>query len=311
MSRALVTGGAGFLGSHLCDRLIAEGWDVVCVDSLLTGREDNLKELLGHERFEYIAHDVTEPFAVEGELDRVLHLASPASPVDYLRWPIETLRVGAIGTLQALELARAKEATFFLASTSETYGDPLVHPQPETYWGNVNPVGPRSVYDEAKRYAEAATMAYHRAHGLPVSIARIFNTYGPRMRRKDGRAVPTFIQQAMAGEPLTVHGDGTQTRSLCFVDDLIEGLYRLIESEQVGPVNVGNPNEITVMQLAEAIRDAAGSTSPIVNVERPVDDPEMRRPDISLARELLGWEPAVPLADGLTRTIDWARAAWA
>jgi dTDP-glucose 4,6-dehydratase len=310
MSRALVTGGAGFLGSHLCDRLIAEGWDVVCVDSLLTGREDNLKELLGHERFEYIAHDVTEPFAVEGELDRVLHLASPASPVDYLRWPIETLRVGAIGTLQALELARAKEATFFLASTSETYGDPLVHPQPETYWGNVNPVGPRSVYDEAKRYAEAATMAYHRAHGLPVSIARIFNTYGPRMRRKDGRAVPTFIQQAMAGEPLTVHGDGTQTRSLCFVDDLIEGLYRLIESEQVGPVNVGNPKEITVMQLAEAIRDAAGSTSPIVNVERPVDDPEIRRPDISLARQLLNWEPGVLLTDGLARTIDWASARW-
>jgi dTDP-glucose 4,6-dehydratase len=310
MSRALVTGGAGFLGSHLCDRLIAEGWDVVCVDSLLTGREDNLKELLGHERFEYIAHDVTEPFAVEGELDRVLHLASPASPVDYLRWPIETLRVGAIGTLQALELARAKEATFFLASTSETYGDPLVHPQPETYWGNVNPVGPRSVYDEAKRYAEAATMAYHRAHGLPVSIARIFNTYGPRMRRKDGRAVPTFIQQAMAGEPLTVHGDGTQTRSLCFVDDLIEGLYRLIESEQVGPMNIGNPSEITVMQLAEAIRDAAGSSSPIVNVERPVDDPEIRRPDISLARQLLNWEPGVLLTDGLARTIDWASARW-
>jgi dTDP-glucose 4,6-dehydratase len=310
MSRALVTGGAGFLGSHLCDRLIAEGWDVVCVDSLLTGREDNLKELLGHERFEYIAHDVTEPFAVEGELDRVLHLASPASPVDYLRWPIETLRVGAIGTLQALELARAKEATFFLASTSETYGDPLVHPQPETYWGNVNPVGPRSVYDEAKRYAEAATMAYHRAHGLPVSIARIFNTYGPRMRRKDGRAVPTFIQQAMAGEPMTVHGDGTQTRSLCFVDDLIEGLYRLIESEQVGPMNIGNPSEITVMQLAEAIRDAAGSSSPIVNVERPVDDPEVRRPDISLARQLLNWEPGVLLTDGLARTIDWARARW-
>ncbi len=311
MSRALVTGGAGFLGSHLCDRLIAEGWDVVCVDSLLTGREDNMGQLLGHERFEYMAYDVTEPFAFDGELDRVLHLASPASPVDYLRWPIETLRVGALGTLHALELARAKEATFFLASTSETYGDPLVHPQPETYWGNVNPVGPRSVYDEAKRYAEAATMAYHRAHGLPVSIARIFNTYGPRMRRKDGRAVPTFIQQAMAGEPLTVHGDGTQTRSLCFVDDLIEGLYRLIESEQVGPVNVGNPNEITVMQLAEAIRDAAGSSSPIVNVERPVDDPEMRRPDISLARELLGWEPAVPLADGLARTIGWAKTAWA
>lgn len=310
MSRALVTGGAGFLGSHLCDRFIAEGWDIVCVDSLLTGSVDNVAHLREHERFSYMSHDVTQPFEVEGELDRVLHLASPASPVDYLRWPIETLRVGALGTLQALELARTKQATFFLASTSETYGDPLVHPQPETYWGNVNPVGPRSVYDEAKRYAEAATMAYHRAHGLPVSIARIFNTYGPRMRRNDGRAVPTFIQQALAGEPMTVHGDGAQTRSLCYVEDLIEGLYRLIASEQVGPVNIGNPNEITVMQLAEAIRDAAGSSSPIVNVERPVDDPEMRRPDISLARRLLDWEPAVPLEEGLARTIDWAKTSW-
>jgi dTDP-glucose 4,6-dehydratase len=310
MPRALITGGAGFLGSHLCDRFIAEGWDVLCMDSLLTGSEDNLEHLLGHERFEYISHDVTEPFAVQGGLDRVLHLASPASPVDYLEWPIETLRVGAIGTLQALELARAKEATFFLASTSETYGDPLVNPQPETYWGNVNPVGPRSVYDEAKRYAEAATMAYHRAHALPVRIARIFNTYGPRMRRRDGRAVPTFIQQAMAGERLTVHGDGTQTRSLCYVDDLIEGLYRLIMSEHVGPVNIGNPSEITVSQLAETIRDAAGSSSRIVHIERPVDDPEMRCPDISLARQLLNWEPGVLLTDGLARTIDWARARW-
>jgi dTDP-glucose 4,6-dehydratase len=311
MPRALITGGAGFLGSHLCERLIVEGWDVVCVDSLLTGSEDNLEHLVGHERFEYLSHDVTEPFEVEGDLDRVLHLASPASPVDYLRWPTETLRVGAIGTLQALELTRVKEATFFLASTSETYGDPLVHPQPETYWGNVNPVGPRSVYDEAKRYAEAATMAYHRAHALPVRIARIFNTYGPRMRRGDGRAVPTFIQQAISGEPLTVHGDGTQTRSLCYVDDLIEGLYRLIMSEHVGPVNIGNPNEITVSQLAETIRDAAGSSSRIVHIERPVDDPEMRCPDISLARRLMDWEPAVPLQDGLTRTIEWARTAWA
>jgi dTDP-glucose 4,6-dehydratase len=309
--KALITGGAGFLGSHLCERLIAEGWDVLCLDSLLTGREGNLEQLLGHERFEHRSHDVTEPFAVDGDLDRVLHLASPASPVDYLRWPIETLRVGAIGTLQALELARSKNATFFLASTSETYGDPLVHPQPETYWGNVNPVGPRSVYDEAKRYAEAATMAYHRTHGLPVRIARIFNTYGPRMRREDGRAVPTFIQQALTGEPLTVHGDGTQTRSLCYVDDLIEGLYRLIMSEHVGPVNIGNPKEITIMDLAEMIRDAAGSSSRIVNIERPVDDPELRRPDISLARRLIDWEPVVPLEDGLARTIEWARASWA
>jgi dTDP-glucose 4,6-dehydratase len=311
MARALVTGGAGFLGSHLCERLVADGWDVLCVDSLLTGHEANLERLADHERFSYLSHDVTEPLVVEGALDRVLHLASPASPVDYLRWPIETLRVGAVGTLRALELAREKGATFFLSSTSETYGDPLVHPQPETYWGNVNPVGPRSVYDEAKRYAEAATMAYHRTHELPVTIARIFNTYGPRMRRRDGRAVPTFIQQALAGEPLTVHGDGTQTRSLCFVDDLIEGIYRLVVSGEVGPVNLGNPAEITVMKLAEAIRDAAGSSSGIVTVERPVDDPEMRCPDISLARQLLGWAPAVPLADGLTRTIEWARGAWA
>jgi dTDP-glucose 4,6-dehydratase len=310
-SRALVTGGAGFLGSHLCERLLAEGWEVLCIDSLLTGRKDNLEQVLGHDRFEYLSHDVTEPFDVEGDVGLVLHLASPASPLDYLQWPIETLRVGAIGTLRALDLARAKDATFFLASTSETYGDPLVHPQPETYWGNVNPVGPRGVYDEAKRYAEAATMAYHRTHGLPVIIARIFNTYGPRMRRQDGRAVPTFIQQALAGEPLTVHGDGTQTRSLCYVDDLIEGLHRLIMSEHVGPVNIGNPNEITIMQLAETIRDTVGSSSRIVTVERPVDDPEVRRPDISLARQLLEWEPVVPLADGLARTIEWAQAAWA
>jgi len=310
VSRALITGGAGFLGSHFCERLIAEGWDVVCLDSLLTGQEENIRPLLDHARFEYVSHDVTKPFAVEGSVDRVLHLASPASPVDYLRWPIETLKVGALGTLHALEIALAKEATFFLASTSESYGDPLVHPQPETYWGNVNPVGPRSVYDEAKRFAEAATMAYHRAHGLPVRIARIFNTYGPRMRRRDGRAVPTFIQQALAGEPLTVHGDGSQTRSLCYVDDLIEGLYRLTVSEEVGPVNIGNPTEITITQLAEAIRDVAGSSSPLVHVERPVDDPELRRPDISLAQRVLGWEPAISLDEGLARTIAWARDAW-
>jgi dTDP-glucose 4,6-dehydratase len=310
MPRALITGGAGFLGSHLCERLIAEGWDVLCVDSLLTGQKDNLLPLLDHERFRYVARDVTEPFEVEGGLDRVLHLASPASPIDYLRWPIETLRVGALGTMQTLELALGKDATFFLASTSESYGDPLVHPQPESYWGNVNPVGPRGVYDEAKRYAEAATMAYHRTHGLPVRIARIFNTYGPRMRSRDGRAVPTFIQQALAGEPLTVHGDGSQTRSLCYVDDLIEGLYRLIMSEEVGPVNIGNPAEITIARLAEVIRDAAGSSSRIVNVERPVDDPELRRPDISLARRVLGWEPAISLEEGLARTIAWAGDAW-
>jgi dTDP-glucose 4,6-dehydratase len=308
--RALITGGAGFLGSHLCERLIAEGWDVVCVDSLLSGRRDNLRSLVDHERFEFVEHDVTQPFDVTGALDAVLHLASPASPVDYRRWPIETLRVGALGTLQALELAQAKGATFFLSSTSEAYGDPLVHPQPETYWGNVNPVGPRSVYDEAKRFAEAATMAYHRTHGLQVRIARIFNTYGPRMRRDDGRAVPTFIRQAMAGEPLTVHGDGTQTRSLCYVDDLIEGLYRLILSDQKGPVNVGNPAEITIGELAALIRSIAGSSAEIVHVDRPVDDPEVRCPDISIADEVLDWRPTVPLADGLERTIEWARVWW-
>ena len=310
MPRALITGGAGFLGSHLCERVIGEGWHVVCVDSLLTGQKANLRSLFDHERFEYLTHDVTEPFEDIGSLDAVLHLASPASPVDYLRWPIETLRVGALGTLRALELAHANEAVFFLASTSEAYGDPLVHPQPETYWGNVNPVGPRSVYDEAKRYAEAATMAYHRTHELPVRIVRIFNTYGPRMRRRDGRAVPTFIQQALAGEPITVHGDGSQTRSLCYVDDLIEGLYRLIVSDEVGPVNIGNPSESTIEELAAAIRDAAGSSSPIVHVERPVDDPELRCPDISLAKRVLSWEPAVDLEEGLARTIAWARDAW-
>jgi dTDP-glucose 4,6-dehydratase len=309
--RAIVTGGAGFLGSHLCERLVAEGWDVVCVDSLLTGARSNIEALAHHDRFTFVADDLSTPVAMDGQIDAVLHLASPASPADYQRWPIETLRVGAIGTLHALELALAKGASFFLASTSETYGDPLVHPQPETYWGNVNPVGPRSVYDEAKRYAEATTFAYHRARGLRVSIARIFNTYGPRLRRDDGRAVPTFIQQALAGEPLTVHGDGTQTRSLCYVDDLIEGIYRLAMSDHTGPVNLGNPHEITVTRLAEAIRDAVGSSSPIVHVERPVDDPENRRPDITLARRLLDWAPSVSLDDGLRRTIGWARATWA
>ena len=310
MQRALITGGAGFLGSHLCERLIGEGWHVLCLDSLLTGSEANLDRLLDHESFAFRAHDVTLPFDADGPLDAVLHLASPASPLDYARWPIETLRVGALGTLQALELARAKRALFFLASTSESYGDPLVHPQPETYWGNVNPVGVRSVYDEAKRYAEAATMAYHRAHGIPVRIARIFNTYGPRMRRHDGRAVPTFIQQALAGEPMTVHGAGTQTRSLCYVDDLIEGLYRLVMSDEVGPVNIGSPDEIAITALAETIRDVSGSASPILNVGRPVDDPQVRRPDISLARRTLRWEPRIQLVQGLERTIAWARDEW-
>jgi dTDP-glucose 4,6-dehydratase len=309
--RALVTGGAGFLGSHVCERLLRKGWEVTCLDSLLTGRRDNLADFAGVERFRFQAHDVTEPLDVDGDVDAVLHMASPASPADYLRWPIETLRVGALGTLHALDLALRREATFLLASTSEAYGDPLVHPQPETYWGNVNPVGPRSVYDEAKRYAEAATMAYHRAHGLRIHIARIFNTYGPRMRRDDGRAVPTFIQQALGGEPLTVHGDGTQTRSLCYVDDLVEGLYRLLASELTGPVNLGNPSEVTVYELASLIRDITGSTSEIVHIERPVDDPELRCPDISLAMTSLDWRPAVSLGEGLRRTIEWMKESWA
>jgi dTDP-glucose 4,6-dehydratase len=311
MPRAVITGGAGFLGSHLSERLVAEGWEVLCLDSLLTGRQDNLGALLEYERFRFVPYDVTDPLLIEEDVDAVLHLASPASPPDYLRWPIETLRVGAVGTLNALELAREKGAVFFLSSTSEAYGDPLVNPQPETYWGNVNPVGPRSVYDEAKRYAEAASMAYHRAHDLPVRIARIFNTYGPRMRRDDGRAVPTFLQEALAGDPLTVHGDGSQTRSLCYVDDLVEGLYRLIVSDQTGPVNIGNPNEITVLELARLIRDAAASSSTIVFVDRPIDDPKVRCPDISLARKSLRWEPTVPLSEGIARTIEWAKAAWA
>jgi dTDP-glucose 4,6-dehydratase len=310
VTRALVTGGAGFLGSHLCERLIAEGWEVACLDSLLTGNEENIARLKEHERFRFEPHDVTEPLSVEGDVDWVLHLASPASPRDYLEWPIETLKVGAVGTLNMLEVAKAKGAGFFLASTSEAYGDPLVHPQPETYWGNVNPVGPRSVYDEAKRYAEAATMAYQRTFGVPVRIVRIFNTYGPRMRRQDGRAVPTFIEQALNDEPITVHGDGSQTRSLCFVDDLIEGIYRLILSDHVGPVNIGTPNESTIVSLAELIRDLVGSSSRIVFVDRPVDDPEVRCPDIALAHHVLGWEPTVSVEDGLARTIQWARSSW-
>jgi dTDP-glucose 4,6-dehydratase len=309
--RAFVTGGAGFLGSHMCDRLLREGWDVVCVDSLLTGSSDNVAHLRNDPRFRFVAHDVTEPLVVEGPIDAIVHMASPASPRDYLEWPIETLRVGAVGTLNMLELAAAADARFFLTSTSETYGDPLVNPQPETYWGNVNPIGPRSVYDEAKRFAEAATMAFHRSRGAPVRIARIFNTYGPRMRRMDGRAVPTFVRQALAGEPITVHGDGSQTRSLCYVDDLVDGLYRLLTSEETGPVNIGNPAEITVRRLAELVRDAAGSRSEIVTTDRPVDDPEVRCPDISLATGALGWAPSVPLAEGLARTVAWARSAWA
>lgn len=311
MPRAVVTGGAGFLGSHLCSRLLAEGWEVVCFDSLLTGRTENLVEALTDDRFRFESYDVTNYLFVGGSVDWVLHFASPASPGDYLAYPIHTLKVGALGTLRALGLAKSKGAGFLLASTSEVYGDPKVHPQPETYWGNVNPIGPRGVYDEAKRYAEAMAMAYHRTHDVPVKIARIFNTYGPRLRRRDGRAVPTFIEQALTGEPLTVHGDGSQTRSLCYVDDLIEGIWRLLVSDVVGaPVNLGNPEEVKVLDLARTILLLTGSGSEVIFTVRPTDDPEVRCPDISRASSMLGWTPRVPLSDGLQRTIDWARDAW-
>jgi dTDP-glucose 4,6-dehydratase len=310
MPRAVVTGGSGFLGSHLCERLLSEGWEVVCLDSMLTGSPDNVAAIIDHPRFRLEQRDVTKHIDVEGPIDWVLHLASPASPVHYLEHPIHTLKVGALGTLNGLGLAKAKGAGFFLASTSETYGDPQVHPQPESYWGHVNPVGPRGVYDEAKRYAEAMTMAYHRAHGVDVRIPRIFNTQGPRMAREDGRAVPNFIRQSLRGDPLTIHGDGTQTRSLCYVDDLIEGFWRLLNSDHVGPMNLGNPREVTIAELARLIAQIAGSESEVVFEPRPEDDPEVRCPDISLAREKLGWEPKVPLEQGLERTIAWAREAW-
>jgi len=287
----------------LCDRLLAEGWEVVCIDSLLTGATDNLASALSHERFSFRQGNVTDELEVEGPVDWVLHFASPASPRDYLEHPIATLKVGALGTLNCLGLAKAKGTNFLLASTSEVYGDPKVHPQPESYWGNVNPIGPRSVYDEAKRYAEAVTTAYHRVHGMRVKIVRIFNTYGPRMRRDDGRAVPTFMAQAVRGERITVHGDGSQTRSLCYVDDLVEGIWRLLRSDLPGPVNLGSRQEVTVLELAELVRSVAGSASEIVFVDRPVDDPEVRCPDTTLARTRLGWEPVVPLAQGLARTM--------
>jgi len=308
--RAVVTGGAGFVGSHLCERLLEEGWEVVCFDSFLTGDSGNLGRIISHERFRFERYDVTNYMFVEGDIDWVLHFASPASPRDYLDHPIHTLKVGALGSLHALGLAKAKSAGFFMASTSEVYGDPKVHPQPESYWGNVNPVGPRGVYDEAKRFAEAMVMAYHRTHGMPVRIIRIFNTFGPRLRKGDGRAVPTFIHQALAGEKLTVHGDGEQTRSLCYVDDLVEGIWRFIHADIPGPMNLGNPREITVRQLAEMIASLTGSDSEVVFTDRPVDDPEVRCPDISLARSTLGWEPQVTLEEGLRRTIEWARSSW-
>jgi dTDP-glucose 4,6-dehydratase len=306
--RAVVTGGAGFLGSHLCERLLDEGYEVLCLDDLSTGSEDNVDHLRRPGvPFTLVRVDVTGHLQVPGPVDAVLHFASPASPRDYLLRPIETLKVGSLGTLRSLGLARAKGARYVLASTSEAYGDPQVHPQPESYWGHVNPVGPRGVYDEAKRFAEATTMAYRRCHGVDTGIVRIFNTYGPRMRLDDGRAVPAFICEALRGEPLTVAGDGSQTRSLQYVDDLVEGVWRLLRSDAPGPVNIGNPQELSVRELAETIRDLVGSTSPLTSVPRPEDDPSVRRPDITLARSLLGWDPVVPLEEGLKRTIEHVR----
>jgi dTDP-glucose 4,6-dehydratase len=306
MPRTLVTGGAGFLGSHLCEYLLNKGHQVIAMDNLLTGSIANI-EHLQCEDFKFIKHDVTEYIYIAGPVDFVFHFASPASPLDYLQLPIQTLKVGALGTHKALGLAMAKNARFLLASTSEVYGDPLVHPQPEEYWGNVNPVGPRGVYDEAKRFGEALTMAYHRYKGVDTKIVRIFNTYGPRMRPNDGRAIPAFVPQALRNEPITIFGDGSQTRSFCFVSDLIEGIYRLMLSDQHEPVNIGNPHEMTIREMAESIIRLTGSASPLVFNPLPVDDPKVRQPDITLARKLLGWEPRVGLEEGLTTTIAWFR----
>ena len=306
---SVVTGGAGFLGSHLCERLLAEGHRVYCIDNLITGSPDNIAGMLGNEHFTFLHYDVTSFIFIEGAVDNVLHFASPASPIDYLRVPIQTLKVGSIGTHKALGLSKAKHARFLLASTSEVYGDPLLHPQPESYWGNVNPIGVRGVYDEAKRFAEALTMAYHRYHNVDTRIVRIFNTYGPRMRLNDGRAIPAFLTQALAGEDITVFGDGSQTRSVCYVDDLIEGIYRLLRSDISTPVNIGNPDEITVLDLAKEIVSLTGSTSRIVFTKLPEDDPKVRQPDITLAKSKLGWTPAVQRSEGLTATLSYFRAA--
>ena len=305
--RVLITGGAGFLGSHLCERFLAEGCEVICMDNLITGDLANVEHLFRDALFHFEQRDVTEYIHVAGELHAILHFASPASSIDYLELPIQTLKVGSLGTHKALGLARVKNARFLLASTSEVYGDPLVHPQPESYWGNVNPVGPRGVYDEAKRFAEAMTMAYHRFHKVETRIVRIFNTYGPRMRLRDGRALPAFMSQALQGEPITVFGDGSQTRSFTYVDDLVEGIWRLLISSEANPVNIGNPREMTILQFAEAVRKATGSKSPIVHKPLPVDDPKIRQPDITRARQLLGWEPKVQLEQGLDRTLAYFR----
>ena len=309
--RVLITGGAGFLGSHLCDRFLQEGHTVLAMDNLITGTTDNIAHLMGNERFTFVKHNVSNYIYVEGPLDAVLHFASPASPNDYLEHPIHTLKVGSLGTLNTIGLAKAREARYLLASTSEVYGDPQVNPQPETYWGHVNPIGPRGVYDEAKRFAEAMTMAYHRYHGLETRIVRIFNTYGPRMRLHDGRVVPNFIHQALTGQPFTVYGDGQQTRSFQYCSDLVEGVYSLLFSEETDPVNIGNPDEMTILDFARAVKEMTGSDSEITFVQpqdrRVQDDPQVRRPDISKARRLLGWEPKVDLEEGLEKTIAFFR----
>ena len=306
--RVVITGGAGFLGSHLCERFLAEGWEVICMDNLITGDLRNIEHLTGRSDFHFYHQDVTEFIHVPGPVHAVMHFASPASPIDYLELPIQTLKVGALGTHKALGRAREKNARFLLASTSECYGDPLVHPQREDYWGNVNPVGPRGVYDEAKRFAEAMTMAYHRFHNVQTRIVRIFNTYGPRMRLNDGRALPAFMSQALRGEDVTVFGDGSQTRSFCYVDDLVDGIYRLLHSDEVYPTNIGNPGEMTIQQFAERVIKLTGSKSKIVNKPLPVDDPKVRQPDITKARRILGWEPRYDLDTGLAKTLDYFRS---
>lgn len=306
--RVVITGGAGFLGSHLCDRFLSEGHEVICLDNLVTGKIENIEHLFGKQGFRFIQYDVTEYIHVPGPVDAVLHFASPASPTDYLRFPIQTLKVGALGTHKALGLAKEKKATFLLASTSEVYGDPLIHPQPESYWGNVNPIGPRGVYDEAKRFAEALTMAYHRYHGLDTRIARIFNTYGPRMRIDDGRVIPTFVSQVLRGEPITCYGDGRQTRSFCYVSDLIEGICRLLKSQYFEPVNLGNPEEISILEFAQVVQKVFKREVGIRFLPLPEDDPKVRRPDITVARNVLGWEPKISVEEGLVLCEPYFRA---
>ncbi len=307
---AVVTGGAGFLGSHLCDRLLKEGLRVICVDNLITGNTKNISHLAGNDNFSFVKHDVTNYIFLPGKIDYILHFASPASPIDYLQLPIQTLKVGSLGTHKALGLAKEKNSRFLLASTSEVYGDPAIHPQPESYWGNVNPIGPRGVYDEAKRFAEAITMAYNRYHNLDTRIVRIFNTFGPRMRLDDGRALPAFVGQALRGEDITVFGDGSQTRSFCFVDDLVEGIFRLLMSSEIEPVNIGNPEEISIKGFAEEVIKITGSSSKIVYRDLPVDDPKVRQPSIEKARRILGWEPKVKRIDGLEMTIDYFKKSF-